>query len=167
MTVEMSRPVDLSKVAAGGLRLRVSASEAERDALARRMGIPAIHALDCSFLITRAPDGETYTAHGTLTAEVVRICVVSAEEFAMPVEEVFTVRFVPEGTEQEDPDPDDDDEIPYTGTSIDAGEVTSEQLALALDPYPRMPGAVPPEIEDDDDSSPFAALRRRTKSGDA
>jgi uncharacterized metal-binding protein YceD (DUF177 family) len=160
MTVELSRPIDLSKVGAGGLRIEVTTRETEREALALRMGIPAVHALTCSYLITRDPGGETFTAHGTLTGRVTRVCVVSAEDFVTPIEDVFTIRFVPEGTEQEDPDPDDDDEIPFSGTVIDLGEVTSEQLALALDPYPRMPGAVPPEVEDDGSSSPFAALRR-------
>jgi hypothetical protein len=48
-----------------------------------------------------------------------------------------------------------------------------EQLALALDPYPRMPGAAVPELEPQggDDAapaqlpSPFAALARRRQPG--
>ena len=167
MTVELSRPIDIAKIGGSGLRLQVTASVEECTALARRMVIPAVHSLTCSWAVTRGADGVSFTAHGTLTARVTRVCVVSAEEFETPVEEIFTVRFVPEGTEQEDPDPDDDDEVPYSGGTIDLGEATSEQLALALDPYPRMPGAEAPEV-DGGDRSPFAILRRgATKDGGA
>jgi hypothetical protein len=44
---------------------------------------------------------------------------------------------------------------------LDLGEAVAEQLALALDPYPRVPGAELPEIESDPQERPFAALRRR------
>ena len=82
-----------------------------------------------------------------------------------PVEEDFTIRFVPAGTEREDPDPDLPDEIPYEADTIDLGEATAEQLGLALDPWPRIEGATVPVIDDEDDGSPFAILARRTRAG--
>ena len=57
------------------------------------------------------------------------------------VAEAFTVHFVPDGTETEDCRLDAPDEIPYQGSAIDLGEAATEQLALALDPYPKQPGA--------------------------
>ena len=65
---------------------------------------------------------------------------VSAEEFPATVTEAFTVRFVPAGTEDDDPDPESVDEIPYAGGRLDLGEAAAEQLALALDPFPHKPG---------------------------
>ena len=41
--------------------------------------------------------------------------------------------------------------------TIDLGEAAAEQLALALDPYPRAPGAVL-EMEEEPEAAPFAAL---------
>jgi hypothetical protein len=46
---------------------------------------------------------------------------------------------------------------------IDLGEATTEQLALALDPFPRKPGAeIPPEAKEAPEG-PFAALGRIRK----
>ncbi len=88
---------------------------------------------------------------------MVQVCVVTLDEFAQPVQERFTVLFVPAGTETEDDDPEAPDQIPYEGV-IDLGEAAAEQLALALDPYPRRPDA--PELADEhgDAGGPFAAL---------
>ena len=47
---------------------------------------------------------------------------------------------------------------------LDLGEAAAEQLALALDPYPRAPDAVLPDIPDEPEVLPFAtlaSLRRR------
>jgi uncharacterized metal-binding protein YceD (DUF177 family) len=99
-------------------------------------------------------------ARGTLQATVTQTCVVSLEDFDALVQEVFQVRFVPVGAESDDIDPDSDDEIPFEGNTIDLGEAAAEQLGLALDPYPRMPGVEMPEIADEPDPHPFAALRR-------
>ncbi|MEO5866096.1 MAG: DUF177 domain-containing protein, partial [Sphingomonas sp.] len=33
------------------------------------------------------------------------------------------------------------DTVPHDGSAIDLGEVAAETMALALDPYPRAPGA--------------------------
>lgn len=54
--------------------------------------------------------------------------------------------------------PESDDEIPFEGNQIDLGEAAAEQLGLALDPYPRMPGAELPEAEADVELHPFARL---------
>jgi uncharacterized metal-binding protein YceD (DUF177 family) len=110
------------------------------------MGLPAVTALRCGFALVRETGGRV-AATGRLEAAVVQTCVVSLEDFEAPLTEDFVVHFVPEGTEDDDPDPDSVDEIPYGGDIIDLGEATAEQLALALDPYPRRPDAMLPEAE--------------------
>lgn len=161
MTAELSRPVSLSTIGSAGRAITVRATPEECAAVAARMNIPAIQSLECHFDLTPEHDGMSIFAEGHLQAQVTRVCVVSAEEFEMPVEDEFALRFVPAGLEREDPDPDLPDEIPYEAGTIDLGEATAEQLGLALDPYPRMEGAVVPTPEDEDDASPFAALARR------
>jgi hypothetical protein len=162
MTAELSRPIALSKIPAQGLSVRVQATPEECAAVADRMGLPAVRSLECRFDLGRADDAVSILAEGHLVAEVVQTCVTSAEDFAAPVEEAFTVRFVPAGTEREDPDPSRPDEIPYEGETIDLGEATTEQLGLALDPWPRIEGATVPLIDDDgDDDSPFAILAEK------
>jgi Large ribosomal RNA subunit accumulation protein YceD len=162
MTIEFSRPIVPSKIGSAGLTILVRATPEECAAVAVRMGVPAIQSLVCSFRLTPEDDGVSIHAKGRLRAEVTRICVASAEEFETPVEEEFELRFVPAGAEREDPDPDLPDEIPYEAAMIDLGEATTEQLGLALDPYPRIDGAILPTMDDDEDASPFAMLTRRT-----
>jgi hypothetical protein len=130
------------------------------------MGIPAVRSLECVFSLSREENDVSIHAEGRLCAAVTRICVVSAEEFEMPVRDEFTIRFVPSQQVRDDPDPDEPDEVPYDGSIIDLGEAAIEQLALAMDPYPRIDGATLPLLEEDAGSSPFSTLRRRPESND-
>lgn len=159
---ELSRPVALDRIGAAGLEQTVEAEPGELGPLARRLMIPAVHRLRCLFRLRRA-GGSVIEAAGRLEAEVVQVCVVSLDEFAHEVREDFTVQFVPAGTEIEDDDPESPDQIPYSGGVIDLGEAAAEQLALALDPYPRKPGAAELGSGPDEETGPFAklaALRR-------
>ncbi len=146
MRPELHRPSEISQIGEAGLDHVIEATPAECAALTRRMGVPAVLSLSCRFRLVRAR-GNTVSAEGHLVAAVVRTCVVSLDEFETEVEEDFRVRFVPAGTERYDPDPEAEDEIPFTHGVIDLGETAAEQLALALDPYPRKPGAELPEFE--------------------
>ncbi|MBN8874742.1 MAG: DUF177 domain-containing protein [Rhodospirillales bacterium] len=157
MTPELHRPIRTDRIGPEGLTVEIEATQEECARLTARMHIPAVQALRVRFQLTREPD-DRFAASGWLVARVVQTCVVSLEDFEASVEEAFRIRFVPEGTEQEDPDPDSDDELPYAGSVIDLGEAAAEQLALALDPYPRRPDAVLPEAAGEDAANPFAAL---------
>ncbi len=160
MTAELHRPMPADRVGAAGLEVTVEANEAECAALARRLRLPGVLALRCTFRLVRLAAG-CVLAEGHLRAKVTQTCVVSLDDFPAEIDERFRVRFVPAGQESDDPDPEADDEIGFTGGMLDLGEAAAEQLALALDPYPRAPGAELPEIETDADTHPFAALRRR------
>jgi uncharacterized metal-binding protein YceD (DUF177 family) len=157
MIPELHRPVPIVRIGPQGFDLLVEATPTECIALAERMQIPAVHALSCQFHL-RPEGASVVVAHGRLLARVVQTCIVSLEDFEATVDEPFRVRFVPAGTESDDADPESDDEIPYEGDSLDLGEAAAEQLALALDPYPRMPDAALPEVDADPDAHPFAAL---------
>lgn len=162
MTPELHRPVAVERIGPAGLDVRVEASATECAALARRMNLPAVRSLTCRFHLARDASG-TLVAHGHLFAQVVQTCVISLEDFAATVEEPFTVRCVPEGQETEDPDPEALDETTYADGVLDLGEAAAEQLALALDPYPRAPGAELPEMKSVPDPhriAAFGALKR-------
>lgn len=120
--------------------VRVEANAGECAALARRFGLQAVARLACRFRLAPGPKGSV-RAEGELDAVVSQVCVVSGEVFEARVRERFAVRFVPAGTENPEPDLEDEDEIPCEGDTMDLGEAAAEQLALALDPYPRAPGA--------------------------
>ena len=153
---EFSRPVAVDRIGPGGAEHRVEADAAEREAVARRLMIPAVGRLACQFHLRRRTGG-LIEAEGQLEAEVTQVCVVTLEAFAQPVAEAFTVHFVPAGSETDDADPELPDEIPYEGTALDLGEAATEQLALALDPYPKAPGATL-DFDDAEARGPFAGL---------
>lgn len=164
MTLELSR-VFLAERAADGMTITVTPTPAERAAIARRMGLAELQEFTCRFTTSRG-QGRAIDATGTLSARVVQTCVVSLENFEELVGEDFEVRFVPAGTESEDLDLEATDEVPYDGVNIDFGEAACEQLALALDPFPRKPGVDLPdgvEIETEDAPgetvNPFGALK--------
>ncbi len=138
---ELSRPLRLATIPPTGYQVEIAANPDECRALARRFGLPSIESLSCNFTLSREP-GAVIRASGILSACVTQLCRVTLDEFPASVEERFSVRFVPAGSETEEFDPEAPDEIPYTGGMLDLGEATAEQLALALDPWPRKPDAV-------------------------
>jgi uncharacterized metal-binding protein YceD (DUF177 family) len=161
MTPELSRPFAIDRMGEA-TRIKVEADAAEREAVARRLGVEDVARLECQFHLRRW-EGATVQAEGSLKARVTQVCVVSGDSFESDIAEDFEVRFVPEGMESEEVDLDAPDEIPYAGAMIDLGEATTEQLALALDPFPKKPGAeIPPEAQEAPEG-PFAALGRIRK----
>ena len=159
---ELHRPLLVDRIGPRGYEMDVTATPDECAALAVRMRLPAIQSLTCHFAMHPLPGGKIAAA-GSLRARVVQTCVVTLDDFQAEITDAFKVRFVPggaDGDESEDvsTDPDSEDEIPYAGIVIDLGEAAAEQLALALDPYPRKPDAVLPDAATDPETSPFAAL---------
>lgn len=153
---EFSRLVALDRLGAAPTLHTVEARPDELVAVAARLLIPAVSRLVCHFRLRRVTDG-VIEAEGQLEASVTQVCILSLEEFPQEVAEAFTVHFVPAGSETEELDVEAPDEIPYEGNAIDLGEAATEQLALALDPYPKKPGAEEPPA-DTESSGPFGAL---------
>ncbi len=155
---EMSRLYPVTRIGAGA-DFTVEAKAEECRALARRMGVEAILSLGCRFDLRR-PVGDAVAASGALRARVRQVCVVSLEVFEAEVRENFSLRFVPEGRESDELDLESDDEVTYSGGVLDLGEAAAEQLALALDPFPRKPGAEMADFEGGDEGGAFAGLSR-------
>ena len=159
---EFSRPLGFGRVGPEGRTETLEAGPAEREALARRFGILGIDSLRVRFDLQSEADG-AIRATGQLEAEVVQECVVSLEPVPQRVTEHFVLRLLPAGREPGD-GPEDLDEIGTEHDEADLGEVAAEQLALALDPYPRAPDAALPAEAGSAAEGAFAALaalRRR------
>jgi hypothetical protein len=157
MNPELHRPVALDRIGPQGAALTVDAEPSELPAIAARLRLVALASLRCTFKLRRI-GATTIEAQGTLRARVTETCVVTLDAFEHDVKEGFVVHFVPAGAEDDDPDPEAIDQIPFDGGAVDIGEAAVEQLALALDPYPRKPGAaLPPDLAAEPDG-PFAAL---------
>ncbi len=182
---ELSRQLRVADVPQTGLSRHIEATEEERRALARRYDIRAVTALSADFEV-RPWRQHGYVVSGSVYAEVEQTCVVTLEPVAQvidePVERYFDAA-VADADEGARPRAGRDPEIvvdplindppdPLVGGMIDLGEIASEHVALALDPYPRKEGVVFEQVdtvgEDASDDSPFAALealKRRTGSG--
>lgn len=159
---EFSRILALGSVRAEGRALELEAEPGEREALARRFGIPAVESLRAELKLRPEPGG-TIRASGRLKADVVQTCVVTLEPVGQKVDVPVELRLLPEGRPPADEDPDSPDEIESgPGGAVDLGEALAEQLSLALDPYPRAPGAHLPDdlFGEEGPQGPFAALAR-------
>ncbi|TCM17355.1 uncharacterized protein DUF177 involved in 23S rRNA accumulation [Novosphingobium sp. PhB165] len=163
-TPEFSRRLDIRQ--AEGKDAHLEASEAERDALSQRFGLVRIDSLSADLELTRKD--RKVEARGTIRAEFIQSCAVSAEDLNVSVNEPLFFRFVPEANghtpdEEIELDASDCDEIEYAGSHIDLGEAVAQSLALAIDPFLTGPDADAARkaagIGTPEDSGPFAALK--------
>ena len=152
-----------------GRSLSETATEAERRAVASAFGLVALDALRVEARIARE-GREGWRVEGRVEAEAVQECVVSLEPVAARIDEAFLRRYDPAATEEAAEaviDPEAEDPPEPLGHGVDLGLVALETLALALDPYPRAPGAAfepvlaaPEGVEPltDEAAKPFAGL---------
>jgi len=165
MIPEFSRPFRLDELGGAPRAVAIAAEEKERTALAARFGLTGIERLEAQAELVR--DGDTVSATGRLEADVTQACVASGEPVPAKIAEAFALRFVPAGA---DPGADeielaegDLDELDYEGSSVDLGEAVAQTMALALDPFPRAPGAEEKlraaGVLGEEDAGPFAALK--------
>ena len=162
-TLELSRPLPADRIGPAGYDIVVEATDAECLAIAERLFVPSVQSVCCRWSLKPAPHG-TVEAEGSLRARLHRDCVVSLEPFAVEVVEEFAVRFVPAGDENDvADDPDEPDELTIENGLLELGEATVEQLALALDPYPRKPGAELPAVMGEALPTVFSALAKLRK----
>ncbi len=163
---ELSRIVRLDRVPARGVAIDVTASEAERAALARRFDLLALPALKAEVTV-RPGLGGVWSVTGRLRAEVVQACVVTLDPVAQSIDEAIDLRFAADAKATAD-DPEAPE--PLEGDTIDVGAIVADHLSLALDPFPRAPGATyePAPEPADAKPNPFAALEQlkgRLKGG--
>lgn len=165
---EFSRPQRLDAIGKGEHRVEISADAGERAALAKRFALIAIDRLDAVMTVHR--DATGVVARGHLSGAVIQPCSVTGDRVPAQVEEDFAIRFVPEGTPEGDEvelSDADCDTVFYAGGAIDLGEAAAETLALALDPFPRSPGADAAlrnaGVLGEDETGPFAALAKLKK----
>jgi uncharacterized metal-binding protein YceD (DUF177 family) len=162
MPPEVTRPLVLAHVPASGADWVLRTSAEERTALALRFGIEAVEGFEAWLRLAPREDG-VVLASGGLRAAVVQLCVISMEPVAQEVTAPLAYRLLPPGMAAADTPADEADDIESANGLVDLGELLAEELALALDPYPRHPEArLPPEVQEEAEN-PFAALARLNK----
>lgn len=167
-TPEFSYIVDLNRIPVSGMKLDLRADAEQCKALADRFDLPAIYELSAHLSFKRVNSGRV-RLEAAFKAEIEQVCVVSLEPFAQKVEDSFSMVFVQENASslrlnEIDLDMGEEDEAEYPENGkIDAGEIVAESLSLALDPFPRAPGAVfrqNAEKAAKEDKNPFAVLEK-------
>lgn len=159
---EFTRLLQADRVPKAGSIETIAAEPEECAALARRMKIPAIHALSAEIRATPWRGGGI-KIEGHLTADIEQVSVISLEAFRETVSVPVARYFLPAGAVT---GADEDEADPIDNGWIDLGELAAETLALDLDPYPRKPGetfAAHIEAQDavDKPESPFSVLSKR------
>jgi uncharacterized metal-binding protein YceD (DUF177 family) len=141
---EFSRAVAVADLTGG--EVRVEAGADEREALARRMELVALDGLDATVRLVVEEGGRVVRLRGTLRAEVTQSCVVTLEpvrsRIEAPIERQYVVAEGPGMAAAVDIAPDGEEPPePLVDGTVDLGEAVAEQLALEIDPFPRIPGA--------------------------
>jgi uncharacterized metal-binding protein YceD (DUF177 family) len=179
---EWSFFVDAEKIGASPHVISIHPNDAERKALAQRLGIKALDSLQAEISFIREPGKMTVHAEGSFEADVTQECVISRKPVKNRVNETFKAWFadkakalsfararqdkllekgnteMPVLDESEDPEP-------IVEGKIDAGELVAQYLSLAIDPYPHAEG-VAYDLGDEGEkgpkpgfTNPFAALK--------
>ena len=162
---EFSRPLVAEKVGRGGLEIEIEAAAAERAALARRFGLIAMDALKAQCKL-RPVAGGMIELTCNFSARVTQECVVTLTPVESGVAGEFRLRYalaaaaLPLLAEEEIDLAADDPPEALADGAIDLGEAVAQHLALALDPFPRAPGAEFNSGSPEETGNPFAILAR-------
>lgn len=168
--------VRLDSLPATGRSLTVVATKEQRTAIAARLGILSLEALGAELLARPFKGGIEVT--GTLIADVTQECVVTFEPVPEHIEEKLFRLFLHGAPEKTEPLPGaeiyvdlDGEDLPdhFEGPEAEFSEWLIETLSLALDPFPRKPGAEIDAVyhdEAENDGSPFDALKAMKSTKD-
>jgi len=146
-----------------GLKRHLIADDAARGGIARTLDLADLSRLEAD--VDLAPSGGGWRLKGRVQADLVQTCGITLEPLPSSIDSTFQID-LREATDLEggqaafdiDPDgPDGPDLI--EGGGIDLATYVVEHLALAIDPWPRKPGAAFEAPEGSPEPSPFDVLR--------
>lgn len=165
-------PVMVAHIPDTGLHRKLEASAAERQAVAEVAGLREVLSVQASFDVVPKSGGRVHVT-GHVRARVGQTCVVTLDPIESEIDEEIDLIFAPEAEarrladlieegqdDAEPPEVADPPEAIVNGI-IDLGRLATDALFLAVDPYPRKPGAVfeTEVIAPDPADNPFAALK--------
>jgi len=171
---EFSFEADLTSLSRSGKTFHLKASAEDLSRIATRLKVISAEKLEGDLTLT--PASREFTVKGVLRASLTRECVASLEPMEEAIEEQFEVTFLRQPDEASangltDSEEWDGEEAPpdvHSGDIFDLGEFMVQQLSLAMDPFPRKPGArsLAESYARPENISPFAGLQGALKKSD-
>lgn len=165
----VSYVVNVARLPQKGMPVRIEADEKQRRLLAEKHGLLAVHAFRADLLVTSWKRNGVKVA-GQVEAAIEQACVVTLEPLDARISETVEQVYLPEDSklgregfhqageillDAEGPDSPET----FSGDTIDVGALAEEFFGLAIDPYPRKPGASIDASADED--GPGGQLREK------
>lgn len=148
-TPELSRIVQLSELGSAPFKLDVVATDSEQTALCKRLGLDGLRKLKAhvSFALI---EKKHVIVSATFSATLVQPCCVTLKPVTTDISADFSITYIENVEEDEGDDEESDDFFeekadppePLVNEQIDVGAALVEQLALVIDPFPRVKDAV-------------------------
>jgi uncharacterized metal-binding protein YceD (DUF177 family) len=163
-------PLMVAQIPEVGLHRDIEADKPVRAAMAEVGGLREILSASASLDVMPSGGGRFHVA-GHVRARIGQTCVVTLDPIESDIDEPIDLTFappeqIPQLSDLVDDAAESDEEIPdppepIVNGVIDLGRLATDALLLAIDPYPRKPGAVfEPLVEAaDPEDHPFAALK--------
>jgi uncharacterized metal-binding protein YceD (DUF177 family) len=143
---EFSVVVALDSIGDEPRRFELSADNEELVALSGRFGLVSIESFHAALVLSWMKRGKVLSVKGQILAKVTQSCVITLDPVPAVVNEEIDIVFSRHPDRTADiVDPNEAETL--EGENIDIGEIVSEELSLALDPYPRRPDIDPASIE--------------------
>jgi uncharacterized metal-binding protein YceD (DUF177 family) len=164
----ISHLFELGRLSQAGDEISIAPSPEDLARIARWADVEAVSSL-CAKIDLRKLSPTRYTYDARLEADIVQSCVVTLEPVRSHIERSFRRELILSPTSQRvakdiavDVTPlDEDGREEIASLRYDLAVPVLEELALAIDPYPRAPGVAfePPAGGADSPDHPFAALK--------
>ena len=150
-TSPVSFDVHVARLPRNGMPVVIGADARQRAELARLHGLVSVEAFRAEVLVSPWKR-HGVRVEGRVTATITQSCVVTLEPVRAVIDEAVSATYLPEesklgregfglgGEILIDVDGPDSPET-FTGDRIDVGALAEEFFGLAIDPYPRSPGA--------------------------
>lgn len=170
---DLDAKVRVDKIPTAGRVVTIRTDDAQRAVLADRLKVSEVTEFSAQVTATRFRGG--IQAKGTVEGTVIQPCVVTGDPVTQAISEPIDRVFLPGRDEASEATAGaeifvnlEDDDLPdyFEGDEIDLADLVLEVFAIAIDLYPRKPGAELPEDQRGDDPaelSPFAALKELKK----
>lgn len=146
----VSFPINVARLPKKGMEVVIEADDAQREALAAAHDLRTVERFTAKLEVHSWKKGGVRVA-GHVRADIVQDCIVTLDPVAETVDEEVSALLLPENSKLMVPKRSAEGEIlldaegddapePFTGDTIDVGQLAEEFFALGINPYPRKAG---------------------------